>query len=226
MRIYTDFNTALNEIKRDLAEMGIDVHPQTMQDKVVADDPDYATKECQNYIYTVVDAYSSLKQLKPVQPWAALEFGERVDNKRKNPGEAYLHRDEVWNEFLHDGKFSYTYGERIGLSVEKIIDEIGQHPESRQLYLSIWDPKIDIDRIGGKMRVPCSLGYLFQVRGGKLHITYFMRSCDYATHMQNDIYLALRLLEYVAACTGYETGDFTQYIGSLHIYKKDIKGVF
>ena len=38
MRIYEDFNTALDEIKRDLAEMGITIHPQTMQDKYVADD--------------------------------------------------------------------------------------------------------------------------------------------------------------------------------------------
>lgn len=226
-RIYVNFAEALDEIKRDLAEMGIDIHPQTMQDKFVGDDPAYATKELQNYVYTVVDAMKSIDQLNPTQPWADHELDERlILSYQGNPGEAYKLRDDVWNEFLHDGKFSYSYGERIRDRVELIIKEIGKRPESRQLYLSIWDPNIDPERVGGVMRVPCSLGYLFQVRDGKVNITYFMRSCDFATHMQNDMWLATRLMYYVAYCTGYEPGDFTHYIGSLHIYKKDVEGVF
>lgn len=226
MRIYKDFSDALNEIKRDLAEMGIDVHPQTMQDKFVGDDENYATKELQNYIYTVTNASDHIDELSPSQPWAEAEFWERVCNERLNPGYAYKHREEVWNEFLHDGKFAYTYGERIADNLEKIISEIGVHPDSRQLFLSIWDREEDPNKLGGGSRVPCSLGYLFQVRGSRINITYFMRSCDYATHMQNDIYLAVKLMKYVAKRTGYEPGNFTQYIGSLHIYKKDVEGVF
>jgi thymidylate synthase len=225
MRIYQNFNIAMNEIKRDLAEMGINVHPQTMQDKYVADDPNYATKELQNYVYTVTDAVNYLDQLYVTQPWADEEFLERINCTLKNPGDAYKHREGVWNEFLHDGKFAYTYGERIGYNLEKVIKEIKLHPDSRQLYLSIWD-RDDVNNLGGGSRVPCSLGYLFQVREGRLHLTYFMRSCDLATHMQNDIYLATKLMDFVAGRTGYQPGNFTHFIGSLHIYKKDIEGVF
>ena len=53
-----------------------------------------------------------------------------------------------------------------------------------------------------------------------------MRSCDFSTHFANDVYLAIKLLEYVAELTGYEVGNFTHTIFSLHIYKKDLKGVF
>lgn len=226
MRIYKNFTDGLDEIKRDLAEMGIDVHPQTMQDKKVADNPDFATKELQNYIYTIIDPMNSIDQLNPTQPWADLEFLERIDPEFVNPGIAWAARKDIWSEFLHNGRFAYTYGERIGDGVDNIIKEIMVRPDSRQLYLGIWDPNIDSHRMGGEQRVPCSLGYLFQVREDKLNMTYFMRSCDYATHMQNDIYLANRLMDYVADHTGYETGNFTHFIGSLHIYNKDIEGVF
>lgn len=217
---------ALNEIKRDLSEMGTEVHPQTMQDKYVGDNSDYYTKELQNYDYTVKNAVLSLNELSPTQPWADAELAERLSGKPINPGTAYLWRLSVWNEFLHDGRFSYSYAERMAGKLNTIIQEIKDRPDSRQLYLSIWDNRIDPYHLGGISRVPCSLGYLFQVRGGKLNITYSMRSCDFATHFQNDVYLAVKLLEYVAHETGYEPGNFTHFIGSFHIYKKDTEGVF
>lgn len=226
MRIYKNFHEGLNEVKRDLAEMGIDVHPQTMQDKDVATLEDYETKELQNYIYTVTEPDKSLGQLNPTQPWADEEFKERLDQEFSNPGEAWKSRPEVWRQFLHNGRFAYTYGDRMGDSVERLIKEIMLRPASRQLFLGIWDPNDDIFKIGGIERVPCSLGYLFQIRNDKLNMTYFMRSCDFATHMENDIYLAVKLMDHIADMTGYELGNFTHYIGSLHIYKKDVKGVF
>lgn len=225
MRIYSNFKEALNEIRRDLAEMGIEVHPKTMQDKYVADNPEFGTKELQNYVYTVKDAVSSLDELSPTQPWANAEFAERIASEPVNPGEAYKLRADVWNEFLHDGRFAYTYSERMAGKLSKIISEIQENPESRQLYLSIWD-RSDIFNLGGVSRVPCSLGYLFQVRNGQLNVTYTMRSCDFATHFHNDIYLAVMLMHIIALITGYKPGNFTHFIGSLHVYNKDIKGVF
>ena len=67
MRIFSNFAEALNEIKRDLAEMGTEIHPQTMQDKYVGDNPDYITKELQNLI-TPLRSCSSLDDL-PYTPW-------------------------------------------------------------------------------------------------------------------------------------------------------------
>ena len=231
MRIYMNFGEAIEEIKRDLAEMGITVRPATMQDKYVKGNPDYETLELQNYAYTILNPNSGdevLEQSLPSLEWARAEFEERVSPCFTNPGEAWKHRREVWDEYLHNGKFAYTYNERMHRNEQlyKIIDRIKQDPDSRQLWVSIWDPNIDPDNLGGVSRVPCSLGYNFQVREGKLNIHYLMRSCDFATHMRNDIYLAIRLLEFVAGRTGYEVGTFTHTMFSMHVYKKDIKGVF
>jgi thymidylate synthase len=225
MRISTNFTEALNEIKRDLAEMGIEVHPQTMQDKDVRDNPDYETKELSDYCYTVKNAADHLSELSPTQPWADAEFVERISPTPINPGDAYLLRKDVWTEFLHEGRFAYTYSERMFWKLHKIVNEIKKNPDSRQLYLNIWEGD-DLRKLGGISRVPCSLGYHIKIRNGKLNLTYMMRSCDYATHFQNDVYLACMLMRWLAAATGYEAGNFTHFIGSFHIYKKDAQGVF
>lgn len=225
MRFYGNFKEAFSEIERDLAEMGIKVHPHSYQDKIVKDDLDFETLELQDYIYKVTNP--RLEDLEPTQPWAVMEFEERICGVALNPGTAWIRRDEVWNQFLEsDGKFGYTYSERMYFQLETLIKEAKDNPDSRQLYLSIWDPNKDYDKLGGRSRVPCSLGYLFQIRKGKLNIKYFMRSCDYVTHFTNDIYLAHRLQRYFAKEVGVEVGDFTHYMGSLHVFQKDVKEVF
>ena len=219
---------AYEEIKRDLAEMGILVYPKSMQDKVVEGNEDYATRELQNYCYTLLNAKSSDIE-GVIQPWADMEFTERVDYRGNvNPGEAYKTRPEVWNEYMHNGKFAYTYNERFyrNEQLPKIIDRLRVDHDSRQLWLSVWDCNEDPDKLGGISRVPCSLGYNFQFRDGKLNMHYVMRSCDFNTHFRNDVYLAIRLLEYVAQKVNMEVGNFTHTMFSLHVYKKDVKEVF
>ena len=77
MRIYTNAQEMVEEVKRDLAEMGIVVRPATMQDKYVKGNPDYETKELQNYSYCLLNARS--QDIPGVtQPWADAEFKERV----------------------------------------------------------------------------------------------------------------------------------------------------
>lgn len=240
MRIYINAEEMIEETKRDLAEMGIVVRPATMQDKYIKGNPDYETRELQNYSYCLLNAKS---QDIPgvIQPWADAEFQERVTDPFLrspkgelsephflNPGKAWELRKEVWTEYLHEGKMAYTYNELIWNNdqVTKIINRLKEDPDSRQLWISLWNPDKDPDFLGGVSRVPCSLGYGLQVRDGKLNLHYVMRSCDFATHFRNDVYLAIRFLEWVAERTGYPVGSFTHTIFSLHVYNKDVEGVF
>jgi len=224
MRFYEDFKEALSEIKRDLAEMGIRVHPKSYQDKIIRDNPDFETLELQNYVYTVLNP--ELEDLNPIQPWADKEFEERVRGLPLNPGEAWRERREIWEEFIHGGRFAYTYSERMAHQLNLIAEEARDNPDSRQLYVGIWSPHLDVFKLGGLSRVPCSLGYLFQIRGGILNITYFMRSMDYVTHMENDMYLAHKLQRWMAEKVEIPVGRFTHFVASLHIFQKDVKGVF
>ena len=241
MRIYTNAQEMVEEVKRDLAEMGIVVRPATMQDKYIKGNPDYETRELQNYSYCLLEAKS---QDIPgvIQPWADAEFQERVTDPWSredevidwpfpnfiNPGKAWELRKEVWTEYLHEGRMAYTYNELLWNNDQtmKVINRLKEDPDSRQLWISLWDPEKDPDFLGGVSRVPCSLGYGLQVRDGKLNLHYVMRSCDFATHFRNDVYLAIRFLEWVAEKTGYPVGSFTHTIFSLHVYNKDVEGVF
>lgn len=222
MRSFSDFKQANNEILRDLAELGVLVHPQTMQDKDIANDPDFNTRELLDYNYVVLEP--RLEDLSPSQPWADAEFQERLSFTTEFGAKAWKLRPEVWQEFADRG-FSYTYGERYASGLEAIISEIKKHPESRQLFLSVWDPVIDADKLGFK-RVPCSLGYFFIKRDGQLHMKYMQRSADFVTHFENDQYLSRKLQEHVAKEAGIPAGRFTHWIGSLHVYEKDVAGVF
>lgn len=227
MRIFTTFSEAFGEIARDLKEMGITTRTQTMQDKDISNDPDFETLELLNYVYTVTKP--ELSDLKPTQPWADAEWHERqsgIHGYKINPGLAYKLREELWNEFLHDNTFAYTYSERWAKNdqVLRIINRLKEDPYSRQLYLTMWEAE-DSTNFGTK-RVPCSLGWHFMYRGDQLNMTYFMRSCDFAVHFHNDVYLALKLMKYVADCAGLKPGQFSQFMSSLHVYKKDVKDVF
>ena len=220
MRHFNNFKVALNELRREASELGTFVHPQTMQDKFVGDNPDYVTKEFTNEFYMVTSPW--VGDLNPTQPWADAEFEERVNFV--TDGVAWKLRPDVWTEF-HDRGFGYTYGERYATSLDEIAAEVGAHPDSRQLFLSVWNPARDA-RVLGQERVPCSLGYWFFNRGGRLGITYLQRSSDLVTHLENDVYLSHRLQLYVAERAGLRVGPFCHWIGSLHAYAKDVAGSF
>jgi thymidylate synthase len=229
LRVFRDFREAQSEIKRDLAERGVRVNAgyQSRQGE------EYWTREYQNYGYTILQP--RFMDLDPTQPWAQVEWTERIKGVSGfgvNPGEAWNERPEVWKELLelgHKGrvKFSYTYSERYaqGIQILKVIEELKIHPSTRQAFVGIWNPVGDTAFLG-RRRVPCSLGYHFMIREDKLDMTYMMRSSDFITHWDNDCWLSLQLQFYVADKIERPPGKFSNWICSLHAYEKDLEGVF
>lgn len=215
----------MSELFREVWEMGHIVHPASMQNKDVKDNPNFSTKEIINYSYTLT-SLSKVNYLFFAEPdarkWADEEFKERVADKFKNPGKAYLLRRAIWDEFLNEfNRFDYTYNERISVSLTKVIHELIRNKDTRQAIISIWNPDSDICGIGGEYRVPCSMYYQFLIRNGRLNIIYNQRSADIVTHFGNDIYLAWKLMAYVAEKVKVQPGYLFHNIGSLHAYKKD-----
>ena len=252
MRIFKTFPEAFNEIQRDLREMGIHVDNTHMQDKQGS----FPTYELYNYGYTVLEpSLDDLKPVQPWcdEEWKDRFRGIKGDGL--NPGRSWNWREDdhmIWADYLEaegvplekgvtpaDWKrenaergyepflFAYTYSERFAINqqVLRIIRELRNNPNSRQLYVSLWDPHHDAERLG-KRRVPCSLGWHFMFRNELLHVTYFMRSCDFVTHFHNDCWLTLKLLHYVADCADMKPGRFSHFINSFHVYEKDVKNVY
>lgn len=236
MRVYENPMEAAREIERDLFEMGTHVQSYSSQDVVVQDDENYKTVELSCYGYKILPGYDSSKDFEVLdyfgipQEWVLNEFQERISPEGLNPGEAWKNREDVWKQFLHDGKFAYTYGERYNADgqLSRVIQELKDHPSTRQAVLQMYDYRIDMDRWGGKQRIPCSLTYQFILRGKKLDCLYSMRSCDFLRFFGSDMVMTLALQNYIANAVGVDQGIFTHVIGSLHAYYYAMKdrGIF
>lgn len=224
MRFYRSFPEALNEIRREIREMGVMIHTKSVQNKDISMDANFETLEVTDYIYKVINPQYKEIPLKNPE-WCQLEFMERIGGRPLNPGEAWKLRKPYWEQFINEaGKFDYSYPERM-INLSDVISALKRDNMTRRAYLPIFDAQEDVQD-NFECRIPCSLGYWFNYRQGKLNMTYILRSSDFSEHFNNDIYLANRLQCYVAEQVGVESGNFCHWIGSLHVFSKDLQGVF
>ena len=231
MRIYSNSFELMSEMGRELNSYGQTVKPKTYQNKVIEGKEEFETKEliCQQYCLTSLGDSVWLFVFSHSREWADAEFQERISPNDINPGEAWELRKDLWEQFLVNGKFDYTYNERIIHVIKPLIRLLKDDNDTRKAVLPIFNGDmdgLDIDGYDGSRRIPCSMYYDFLIRqNGKgekvLHICYHQRSSDFAQHFGNDIYLAWRLMEYVAKEVGVKPGYLYHTIDSLHIYKKD-----
>lgn len=158
----------------------------------------------------IVPMASSFKEaselLSATQPWADIHFNERVSGIPYNPPPSHLMWLTGTNNYFKDGeeKFSHTYPERMwcdnqisGIrfkwgNLQTAIELLKKDPETRQCYIPIWFPEDLTAALEGE-RVPCTFGWHFLIRGGEMHCSYHMRSCDAIRHIHNDLYFANRL---------------------------------
>lgn len=232
MRIYSNSFELMSEMGRELNSYGQTVKPKTYQNKVIEGNEDFITKEliCQQYCLTSLGDSVWLFVFSHSKEWADAEFQERIDTSDIiNPGKAWELRKDLWEQFLVNGKFDYTYNERIIHVIKPLIRLLKDDNDTRKAVLPIFNGDmdgLDTDWYDGNRRIPCSMYYDFLIRrNGKgervLHICYHQRSSDFVTHFGNDVYLAWRLMEYVAKEVGVKPGYLYHTIDSLHSYKKD-----
>lgn len=117
----------------------------------------------------------------------------------------------------------FQYGD-----LKDVIDLLNRRPLTRQAFLPVWFPEDTGAPLG--QRVPCTLGYHFMIRDSAdpgvpvLSCRYFIRSCDLVRHFTNDVYMAGRLMQYVANHLHrypVHPGEFIMYISSLHAFMGD-----
>lgn len=232
MRIYSSSYELMSEMGRELNSYGQTVKPKTYQNKNIEGNEDFVTKEiiCQQYCLTSLQDPTWLFFYSRSREWADAEFQERIDTSDIiNPGKAWELRKDLWEQFLVNGKFDYTYNERIIHVIKPLIKLLKDDNDTRKAVLPIFNGDmdgLDTDGYDGSRRIPCSMYYDFLIRqNGKgekvLHICSHQRSSDFVTHFGNDVYLAWRLMEYVAKEVGVKPGYLYHTIDSLHTYQKD-----
>lgn len=232
------FDAAIDCIEYDLKRYGNLVDPGHWQGVPTEGKPDLMTQELIDVKFAV-PCPNNLDQLNadigPNQPWADLEFEERVGGEPHNPHHSLEHwpwwhgqaeQTLTYSRHHAPGQFTHTYSERFwpkqangGLNMgdgvpfdgysswnnrgvryeygdlNDVVDLLLREPTTRQAHLPIFHPE-DTGAVHGG-RIPCTLGYQFLMRNNKLHMWYFIRSCDFVRHFRDDLYLACRLLLWV-----------------------------
>ncbi len=234
MRIFNNLNEAVDEVERELLEMGLDVQSHSMQNIITEGNEDFLTKELMGYSFRVNDigqlSRDDLVEKKELdQRWIMNEWAERISLRADNPGMAWQWRRDVWQQFLIKGKFDYTYSERINDQMQRVVGELRIKPNSRQAIVQIYNAAIDKENWGGKARIPCSMHYQFMIRNDQVHVLYNMRSSDFFLHFSYDILFACIMAQHIVEkLKRYELGSATFFFGSLHGFRRDLidRGVF
>lgn len=185
-----------------------------MRGKLVA-----GTREVIGVFFTLTK-WKDRNKVVPNLPFCKAELKERLDPKYWcNPGRAWILDRERLEPFLNTyGCFSYTYSERM-FGLHNLIGYLKKNPGGRRAFLSIWFEETDAhNRTVGDPWLPCSIGYHFMKRNGKLHMVYLMRSCN-IDWLPTDIWLATGILEHVAEKIKAKVGDLQVFINSLHRYE-------
>lgn len=186
--------------------------------------------------------------------WAVEHFEERVSGHPMNPAPSHVRWPYAVRgnaDHMDTKRFDHTYPERFwpkhaghgehrdkpnwGIrfaygDLQDVVFLLSQKPLTRQAYLPIWFPE-DTGAHHGQ-RVPCTLGYHFMQRGGRLTMRYYMRSCDVYRHLSNDVFFAAALIHWVCnkvneatanheAPLHFRPGGLVMHISSLHAFVAD-----
>ena len=254
MHIYTEpqFVKNFNKMKRDL--MGTTPFKVGSWQSQLIDMPMHELINVSTVYHMPETAHQVGVETGARLPWAEDHHLERVGGQPLNPSPSeawwpFRKRSadgDTNKEHKSEGEaFSHTYPERMwpknagplldlepmrGIRFEygdlgDIVNQLVRDPNTRQAYLPLWFPE-DTGAVHGK-RVPCSLGWQFQIRQGVIHTTYTMRSTDLLRHYQDDIYLATRLTHWVRdqiqakSDMNISMGTLTFHTGNMHIFEGD-----
>lgn len=251
MNVYDWIDDAIEQSLVYLEQNGQEVDAGRWQGMPTEGKPDLRTMEVLNLQWTakMPQAMEEAQDLiNPNLPWAEDHFQERVAGQPTNPGEEY--KNWPWwkgqdTKAMDDMVFSHTYQERFwpkyaGLApgmeqhvgirypygdLSDVVSHLAENPLSRQATFPIFFPEDTGVKHGG--RVPCTLHYHFLRRRGRLHLWYPIRSCDAVRHFRDDIYMAVRLAQWVLVQLDWEEVElgflnFNAY--SFHAHKGDLHG--
>ncbi|GAA2651505.1 hypothetical protein GCM10010400_03640 [Streptomyces aculeolatus] len=129
-------------------------------------------------------------------------------------------------QYADDGVLRGAYGPRMRNwagrvdQLARVVEILKEDPDSRRALIQLYDPAQDA---AGHKDVPCTLGFRFHLRNGRLHMATMMRGQDVWIGMPYDVFFYSVLHELAAGWLDAKLGEFHLHIGSLHIYDEHVE---
>src|SRR5262249_52855250 len=124
-----------------------------------------------------------------------------------------------------------AYGPRLfgpsageGMSqFDRVIELLRADPDSKRAALLIMRPDELVDP--NNPDVACTLGLQLMLRGGRLHMTGYMRGNDAVVGLLCDVFSFTLIQEFAARLLDVPVGTYTHHVGSMHINVLDMPRV-
>jgi thymidylate synthase len=190
------------------------------------------TRELQDVLFSIEDPRQRWvsSRLPSMNPAFAIAEVIWIVNGRNDS--AFLN---FWNpglpNFQGEGETYYgAYGWRLRHAfgfdqLEQAYHAFRDNPETRQVVLQIWDPRLDLPQKGGLPRskdIPCNICSMLKIRGGRLEWTQIMRSNDLIRGFPHNVVQFTFLQELMASWLCLDLGQYTHVSDSLHVYESQI----
>jgi thymidylate synthase len=189
------------------------------------------TRELLNVCFTIADPRARLvfnEDRRWSFPLAVGEFLWHLAGR--NDSSSISHFAPRWADFAVRGVVpSSCYGHKIFRSVggrpsqwEVVVGLLRSDPSTRRAVISLYDE--------GDLRpeapdIACTCTLQFFIRGGRLHLTVYMRSNDAVWGLPYDCFVFTMLQELLAHQLGYPLGQYVHFAASLHVYQRHFSKV-
>ena len=146
--------------------------------------------------------------------WADAEHTSRFGRESGDLGPVYGY---LWRSF------GGHYPARDGIDqIAKLIEEIGNDPNSRRLIVTGWDPRY-ADQVD---LPPCHTLFQFKVQDQRaLHCQLYQRSADAFLGVPFNISSYALLMHLIAHVCELDVGEFVYTLGDYHIYRNHLEQV-
>ncbi len=126
------------------------------------------------------------------------------------------------------GRFDGAYGPRLrndsGIDqFDEVFRKLSADPESRRAVITLFDAVKDCDE--ESLDIPCTIAIQFLLREESLDAITFMRSNDLFRGFVYDTVEFQWFQEILAGWLGVEVGRYVHFVGSAHVYLKDLPRV-
>lgn len=130
------------------------------------------------------------------------------------------YKKEAQNGIVHGAYGPRLFAMRDNTNqVANVLAMLSKNPGSKRAVIQLFNAE-DIEK--RYPEVPCTTTLQFMAREGHLHTSVTMRSNDAYLGLPHDVFCFTMLQEMVATTLGLELGEYYHYVGSMHLYTKDL----